>query len=70
MCIVDSHRHLIGLLKYFKRKELRLPNPDQPHGPSSKMVATIHVNQIVRLPDEVKASRETCKVYKNERGPY
>ena len=33
------------------------------------MVAPIHVNQRVKLPNEVKASREACKVYKNVREP-
>ena len=68
MCIVDSHRHLIALFKYFKcEKELRLPDPASL---SLQQNGTIHVNQRVRLPNEVKANRETCIVWKNACASY
>ena len=48
MCIVDSHRHLITLFKYFKcKKELRLPDPRSWSLKQNGSVGTIHVNQRV-----------------------
>ena len=58
MCIVDSHRHLIALFKISSVKKLRLPD-SAPW--SLKWDGIIHVNQRARLPNEVKAKRETCK---------
>ena len=48
-------------------KELRLPDPASW---SLKWNSIIHVNQRSRLPNEVKAKRETCKSAENMHAPY
>ena len=63
-CIVDSHRHLIALFKYFKC-EKSWDYLIWPHGPQSKMVPSMLIKEPgcqtrSRLPEKLAKCVKTC----------